>query len=96
MGMRYTVIALLLALAGCQLQEPTVRGTVVSVMEIPVEGLGESPKRYEDPLVPEFAWKVEVRLEDGRALTLTQPADRRYEPGQRVRVLLNEEHALLL
>jgi hypothetical protein len=46
--------------------------------------------------VPEVAWQVEVRLEDGSAVTVTHQGPRRYEAGERVRVLLDEEGALLL
>jgi len=94
--MRPIIIAVLLALAGCHLQESTVRRTVVTVTEVPVEGLEESAKRYEDPFVPEVAWQVQVRLEDGSAVTVTRSGERRYEPGQRVRVLVDEDGALLL
>ena len=96
--MRALLAAVLLALAGCQLQEPTLPGTVVSVAAI--EGsepeLEDSAKYYEHPLVPETAWRVEVRLEDGTAVPVTHEGPRRYEPGARVRVLLDEEGALLL
>ena len=95
--MRALLVAALLALAGCQFQEPTVAGTVVSVMEI---DLGREPKypskHYEDPLVPEVAWQVEVELEDGNAVTVTHEGARRYEPGERVRLLRDEHGALLL
>jgi hypothetical protein len=96
--MRAILAAALLALAGCQLQEPTLRGTVVSVvaLERPAPETEESPKYYEDPLVPEVAWQVEVRLEDGSAVTVTHEGPRRYEAGERVRVLRDEEGALLL
>jgi hypothetical protein len=95
--MRAILAAALLALAGCQLQEPTLPGTVVSVVAIEQEPQGEeSAKYYEDPLVPEVAWQVEVRLEDGSALTVTHEGPRRYEAGERVRVLLDQGGALLL
>lgn len=94
---RALLLAALLALAGCQFQEPTVAGTVVSVMEI---DLGREPrdpaKHYEDPLVPEVAWQIEVELADGNAVTVTHEGERRYEPGERVRLLLDERGALLL
>ena len=48
------------------------------------------------PLVPEVAWQVEVRLDDGSAVTVTHEGARRYKPGERVRVLLDEAGALLL
>ncbi len=96
--MRSIVLAALLALAGCQFQERTLPGTVVSVvaLERPAQETEESPKYYEDPLVPEVAWQIEVRLEDGSAVTVTHAGRRRYEAGERVRVLLDQEGALLL
>ena len=96
--MRSIALAVLLALAGCQLQEPTLPGTVVSVVAIePSEAEGEDLARYyEHPLVPEVAWQVEVRLKDGSSVTVTHEGPRRYEPGERVRVLLDEEGPLLL
>ncbi|HEU4352618.1 MAG TPA: hypothetical protein VFR66_12170 [Burkholderiales bacterium] len=96
--MRSIALAALLALAGCQLQEPTLPGTVVSVVAIEraEPENEESPKYYEDPLVPEVAWQVEVRLKDGSAVTVTHEGPRRYEPGERVRVLRDPEGALLL
>jgi len=96
--MRAILLAALLALAGCQFQERTLPGTVVSVVAL--ERLApqteESPKYYEDPLVPEVAWQIEVRLADGSAVTVTHEGPRRYEAGERVRVLLDQEGALLL
>jgi hypothetical protein len=96
--MRAILAAALVALAGCQLQEPTLPGTVVSVVAIErSEPEGEaSAKYYEDPLVPEVAWQVEVRLKDGSAVTVTHEGPRRYEAGERVRVLIDQERALLL
>jgi len=95
--MRIVLIAALLALAGCQLQEPTRPGTVVSVVEAQLaEELEESAKSYEHPLVPEVAWKVEVRLDDGTEVTVTQSGPRRYVPGERVRLLVDKHRALLL
>jgi outer membrane lipoprotein SlyB len=86
------------AVSGCQLQEPTLPGTVISVVAVePSEPEGEeSAKYYEDPLVPEVAWQVEVRLKDGSAVTVTHQGPRRYEAGERVRVLFDREGALLL
>jgi outer membrane lipoprotein SlyB len=96
--MRAIALAALLALAGCQLQEPTLPGTVVSVVAIErsePEGI-DSAKYYEHPLAPEVAWQVEVRLKDGSDVTVTHEGPRRYEPGERVRVLRDKEGALLL
>jgi len=97
---RAILVAVALALAGCQGDEPTLGGTVVSVMEAErAEGLDwleESAKRYEDPLVPEVAWKVEVRLDDGNAVTVFRTGPRRHEPGERVRLLRDSDGGLLL
>lgn len=95
---RSIALAALLALAGCQLQEPTLRGTVVSVIQVERSEpeAEESAKHYEDLRVPEVAWQIEVRLEDGSAVTVTHQGPRRYEAGERVRVLLDQERALLL
>ena len=82
------------------MDESTLGGTVVSVMEAErSEGLHyleESAKHYEDPLVPEVAWQVEVRLDDGPAVTVIHNGPRRYEPGERVRLLVDPGGALLL
>jgi outer membrane lipoprotein SlyB len=46
--------------------------------------------------VPEVAWQVEVRLDDGAAVTVIHNGPRRYEPGERVRLLVDPDGALLL
>lgn len=95
--MRAILVAALLALAGCQLEQPTVRGTVVDVMEVDLGTEPQNPVRhYEDPLVPEVAWKVEVQLDDGSGVTVKHHGERRYEPGDRVRLLVDRDGALLL
>ena len=90
-------VFVILALAGCQLNDTTVAGTVVSVAEAAQqEEREESPRSYEPPLVPEVAWKVEVQLDDGSAVTVTTQGPRRYEPGERVRLLVDGDGELLL
>src|SRR5688500_13352361 len=84
-------------LAGCELDEPTLGGTIIRVVEAePLREREESPKHYEDPLVPEVAWQIEVRLDDGADVTVTHGGSRRYSPGERVRLLVDEDGALLL
>ena len=91
--MRALLVAALLALGGCELDDPIAWGTVVSVQEMVVlENVEDSGKHYEHPLEPEVAWKVEVRLDDGA--TITQDSRRRYAPGERVHVLIPVSHAL--
>lgn len=95
--MRALLIAALLALAGCQLDEPTVGGTVLHVEEVErVEQVELDWRHYEDPLMPEVAWRVDVRLDDGSAVTVTHAGTRRYEPGERVRLLIDSQGELLL
>ena len=75
-----------------------LHGTVVSVVEAaqPRDARDESPRYYDPPLVPEVAWKVEVQLDNGKAVTVTTHGQRRYEPGERVRLLVDPEGELLL
>lgn len=95
--MRALLIAALVALAGCEFDEPTLGGTILNVVEADRGGEAEpSPKTYENLLVPEIAWKVEVRLDDGAELTVIRNGEKRYAPGDRVRVLKAEDGALLL
>lgn len=93
------IIALvaLLALAGCQIEEPLLGGTVVSVMDAERgDAREESSQHYEHPLAPEAGWRVEVQLDDGSAVTVDHNGSRRYEPGERVRLLVGEDGRLLL
>jgi outer membrane lipoprotein SlyB len=95
--LRTILLAAILALGGCQVDEATVGGTIVDVMEAErLEERDESGKHYEGPLVPEVAWQVEVRLDDGSEVTVTHEGPRRFEPGERVRLLVDEDGALLL
>jgi len=86
-----------IVLSGCQIQERTVPGTVVSVRDLPArEQPEDSGKHYEDPLVPEVGWKVQVQLEDGSSVTVVHEGPRRYDVGERVRLLVHDNGALLL
>jgi len=95
-------VAALLALAGCQLDEPTVGGTIVAVAEIEAAEprddaeKDESGKYYDPPMVPEVAWKVEVQLDNGSTASVTHNGSRRYAPGERVRLIVADDGALLL
>ena len=72
-------------------------GTVLHVEEVErVEQAELDWRHYEDPLVPEVGWRVEVRLDDGSTVTLTHAGTRRYEPGERVRLLVDSQGELLL
>ena len=93
--MRAVFIAAALVLAGCQLDEPTLGGTVLSAVQAEGFEPAESPKYYEHPLAPE-AWDVEVQLDDGSTVVVTHNGSRRYAPGERVRLLVDPRGELLL
>jgi hypothetical protein len=100
--MKRTLLALSVAVAGllaaCQADDATIGGTVLAVSEVQRAGdvdlssLEESAKVYEDPLVPEVAWKVDVRLDNGEEVTVLR--SRRYSPGDRVRLLKDSDGPL--
>jgi hypothetical protein len=97
MRIRFAALALALVLAGCQVQEPTAPGTVVAVQETR-QALPEELLRFDDDDLrfPEVAWKVEVQLDDGSHVTATTTGARRYAPGERVRLVIDADGALLL
>ncbi len=95
--MRWLILASALALAGCQVQEPMATGTVLRVQEAK-QALPEELLKFDDDniRVPEVAWQVEVQLDDGSQVTTLQSGSRRYAPGERVRLLVDADGALLL
>lgn len=92
-----SALVLALALAGCQVQPATAPGTVISVQEAP-QVLPEELVKLDDGdlRLPEVAWQVEVRLDDGSHVTTTHTGAPRYAPGERVRLLMEADSALLL
>ena len=92
------LFAALIALAGCQVPEPTSPGTVVSVQEARPAPLADEQLKFDDDHIsmPEVAWKVQVQLDDGSQVTTLHTGGRRYAPGERVRVLIDADGALLL
>jgi hypothetical protein len=92
--MRAFVLALALGLAACT--DAVLDGVVESVHEVDLRTLENLAARYEHPLVPEVAWQVTVRLPDGAVVTFQRGSERRYEPGERVRLLNAEDGPLLL
>lgn len=95
---RALLLAALVALGGCQHSDPLLGGTVLEVAEAhaPEDEQEDSGKAYEPPMVPEVAWKVDVRLDDGSTVSVIHSGARRYEPGERVRVIVDSDGALLL
>ena len=89
---------LALALAGCHAQELTAPGTVVAVQEQRPHQVPEELLQFDDDnlRMPEVAWKVEVQLDDGSYVTAVTSGSRRYVPGERVRLLIDADGALLL
>ena len=90
-------LALALALAGCQVGPRTTPGTILSVQEAH-QVLPEELLKFDDDSLrlPEVAWKVEVQLDDGSHVTAVRSGARRYVPGERVRLLIDADGALLL
>jgi hypothetical protein len=91
------VLCALLVLGACQVQEPTAPGTVLSVREAK-QSLPEDLVKFDDDnlRLSEVAWQVEVQLDDGSQVTTQHTGGRRYAPGERVRVLIDADGALLL
>ena len=90
-------MALALGLAACQIEPATTPGTILSVQEAH-QVLPEELLKFDDDhlALPEVAWKVEVELEDGSHVTAIHTGARRYMPGERVRLLIDADGALLL
>jgi len=95
--MKWLILASALVLAGCQVQEPAVPGTVLSVQEAK-QALPEDLLKFDDDSLrmPEVAWKGAVQLDDGSQVVVVHTGSRRYAPGERVRVLVDADGALLL
>jgi outer membrane lipoprotein SlyB len=90
-------LVLALALAGCQVEAVTAPGTVLSVQEAKQQ-LPEDLLKFDDDnlRLPEVAWQVEVQLDNGSRVSAIRSGARRYAPGERVRVLVDADGALLL
>ena len=92
-----SALALALALAGCQVEPGTTPGTILSVQEAH-QVLPEELLKFDDDhlALPEVAWRVEVELDDGSHVSAIHTGARRYMPGERVRLLIDPDGALLL
>lgn len=98
--MRALLIAAILAaaaLAGCEIEDAAPRGTIVSVQDAEQQDNRENPAKYDDhPLIPEVGWEIVVQMDNGAAVTVTHNGTRRYEPGERVRLFVDDAGELLL
>ena len=99
--MRRLVLLFAFLLAACNagqhgIDEGIAWGTVLSIEELPRDDLAELTQAYDHLLVPEVAWKIVVRTDSGRAVTVRQDGERRHEPGERVRLLFDDAGPLLL
>lgn len=105
--MKRLILALSLAaaasLAGCGLEDAVgddslAWGTVVSVQDAEGgEHLEEDLAKYDDhPLVPEVGWEIVLQLDDGAEVTVMHNGTRRYEPGERVPLFVDDYGELLL
>jgi hypothetical protein len=96
------ILAAAASLAGCGLEEAAgddslAWGTVLSVQDAEQAETPEALAKHDDhPLVPEVGWEIVVQPDDGAAVTLMHNGTRRYEPGERVRLLVDDDGALLL
>lgn len=95
--LRAALVAAAVFLAGCEPDDFTAWATVVGVEEIDAGESAEAPaSSYEDLRAPEPGWRIELRLDDGAMASVTHSHGRRYEPGERVRVLKARDGGLLL
>jgi len=73
-----------------------VRGVVDSVHEIELREVEDLARQYEHPLVPEVGWRIAVHLDDGADITVTYVGERRYAPGDRVRLFRGSDGTPML
>lgn len=85
------------ALGGCEEDDLATWATVVEVDELESRSaVDERSAPYEEQLEFDPAWRVELQLDDGAAISLVRSGERRFEPGERVRVLKTPDGRLLL
>jgi hypothetical protein len=96
------ILAAAASLAACGLKERVgddtfAWGTVLSIQDADRGEESEQLAQHDDhPLVPEVGWEIVVQLDDGGAVTLMHNGTRRYAPGERVRLFIDDDGALLL
>ena len=82
-------------LAACEGDDFFAWATVVGVQEVDAGKLPEEfTLRDEDLRIPEVGWQVDLRLDDGKTVSL--PYNRRLEPGERVRLITDGQGDLFL
>jgi hypothetical protein len=86
-----------LLLTACGPEDFTTWATVTAVQEVETAEASEASPAYDEDLrLPEPGFRVELRLDDGATLSLEQKRSRRYETGERVRLIRDAEGELLL
>ena len=86
-----------LGLSACEGEDFKTWATVTAVQEIERQAPEEEVRPYEEDLrTPQPAFEVELRTDDGDRVTLEHHGERRYAPGERVRVIKADSGALLL
>jgi hypothetical protein len=86
-----------LFLTACGPEDFTTWATVTAVQEVETAEAPETSTAYDDDLrLPQPGFRLELQLEDGATLSVEQKRNRRYEPGERVRLIRDAEGDLLL
>ena len=84
------------SMSACSPEDFTTWATVTSVRELEVPE-PDQHRLYDDDLrVPPPHYQVDLRLEDGKTVSLEHNGERRYAPGERIKVLRDRTGALLL
>lgn len=97
--MAFSALALFVAanVSGCDADDFAVWATVVGVEELDA---GPQPAeltlRDEDIRIPEVAWRIELRTDDGQTVNVQRQGSRHYEPGERVQLIRTDDGDLLL
>jgi outer membrane lipoprotein SlyB len=84
-------------LAGCEAEDFVTWATVLDVQDADAAPLPKDLDLRDDDLrIPEVGWKLELRLDDGETVSVTRNGGRRFQPGDRVRLLRSDDGELLL
>lgn len=88
---------IVVSLSACDAEDFTTWATVTAVQEVETGEAHEEPGPREEELrIPDANFQVELRLDDGETLSLQHNGERRYTPGERVRLIKDHLGELLL